>query len=72
MVASVIRQYQEADLYRGAPVGDQYLMAIRRYFRIIEQKTVDQVSHDDHERPGLYWMQPEQAPLLPAGGLESA
>ena len=38
MVASVIRQFEEAELYRGTPAGDLFLLAIRRYYRIIEQK----------------------------------
>ena len=46
MIASVIRQYEEAELYRRVPAEDQFLWAIRRYYRIIEQKTIDQVSQN--------------------------
>ena len=60
MVASVIRQYEEGELYRKVPAGDPFLLAIRRYYRIIEQKTVDQTSHDGFPRPGLYRMSAEQ------------
>ena len=60
MIASVIRQYEEAELYRSVPAGDTFLLAIRRYYRIIEQKTVDQTSHDGYSRPGLHRMPAEQ------------
>ena len=60
MVASVVRQYEEAELYRTVPTGDQFLLAIRRYHRIIEQKTVDQMSHDGYHRPGLHRLPAEQ------------
>ena len=63
MVASVIRQYQEADLYRKSPTGDQFLLALRRYYRIIEQKTFDQMSHDGYSRPGIHFMAAEQGQL---------
>ena len=66
MTASVIRQYEEATLYSGVPAGDAFLLAIRRYYRIIEQKTIDQVSHDGHLRHGLYRMAAEQGALLPS------
>ena len=59
MVASAIRWYEEEELYRRVPAGDNFLLAIRRYYRIIEQKTVDQVSHDGYARPGLYRMPAE-------------
>ena len=55
MVASVVRQYQEAELFRTPPpAGDAYLYAIRRWYGIIEQRTRDLVSHDGFDRPGLY------------------
>ena len=58
MAASVLRQYQEAELYRTPPPpGDQYLLAIRRYYRILEQKTRDDLtSPDGHSRRGFYIM----------------
>ena len=64
MIASVIRQYEEAELYRKTPAGDSFLLAIRRYYRIVEQKTVDQTSHDGYPRPGLYRMPAEQGTLF--------
>ena len=43
MVASVIRIYEENELSRsrGAPVGDAFLSAISRYYRIVREKTTD-------------------------------
>ena len=67
MAASVLRQYEEAELFRRVPTGDQYLLAIRRYYRIIEQKTVDLESHDGFQRPGLYRLSPEQGHFLETG-----
>ena len=64
MIASVIRQYETEELYRSVPTGDTFLLAIRRYYRIIERKTVDQVSHDGYQRPGLYRMSAEQGSFL--------
>ena len=62
MVASVLRQYEEAEIYRRPP-SDPYLLAIRRYYRIIEEKTLDQTSHDGYQRPGIYRMPAEQGNL---------
>ena len=56
MVASVIRIYEGEELYKSNPAGDTFLLAIRRYYRMIEKKTIDQVSHDGYSRPGLYRM----------------
>ena len=55
MVASVIRQYEEGELSERTP-EDQLLSAIKRYFHIIERKTIDQTSHEGHAVPGLYRM----------------
>lgn len=41
MVASVIRQYEERELFNGIPAGDSYSSAIGRYYRIVREKTVD-------------------------------
>ena len=54
MVASVLRQYEEEELFRRPPMNDAFLLALRRYYRIVEQKTIDQTSHDGYQRPGLY------------------
>ena len=58
LTASVIRLFQEAELFRAAPPArDGFLFAIRRWQRIIEQKTRnDLTSHDGHARVGLYRM----------------
>ena len=60
MVASVLRQYQEAELFRHAPPqADHYLYYIRRWYRIIEQKTRDDLrSRDGFARPGFYRLPP--------------
>ena len=59
MMASVIRQYEEAGLYRQAPsVGDTYLLTIRRWYNLIERKTRDDLSTiDGYNRPGFYRLQ---------------
>ena len=59
MVASVIRQHQQAELYKQTPVGDEFLLAIRRYYRIVEQKTINLASPDGGDRPGIYWLSRE-------------
>ena len=64
MIASVIRQYEEAELYKKTPVADPFLLAVRRYYRIIEQKTIDQISHDGYPRPGLHRMSAENGSLI--------
>lgn len=63
MVASVVRLYEENQLFRSTPGTDPFLLAIRRYYRAIEQKTVDQTSHDGHPRPGLYRMPSTESAL---------
>ena len=56
MVASVVRQYEEAELCRQAPgVGDTYLLTIRRWYNLIEKKTRDDLTTiDGQRRPGFY------------------
>ena len=58
LTASVVRLFQEAELFRtGPPATDQFLFAIRRWYRIIEQKTRnDLTSHDGYARAGLHLM----------------
>lgn len=41
MAASVVRQYEERELFRGIPAGDGYSSAISRYYKILREKTVD-------------------------------
>jgi hypothetical protein len=43
MAAGVIRIYQENNLHIRVPPADPFLSAIARYYRILEQKTVDLV-----------------------------
>ena len=56
MAASVLRQFEEAELFRVAPpVGEQYLFHIRRWNRIVEQKTRNDLkNHDGFSRPGFF------------------
>ena len=54
MVASVIRIYESEGLFRQTPIGDQFLLAIRRYHRIVERKTMNQLSHDGYDRLGIH------------------
>lgn len=58
LAASVIRIYHEADLHRTTPPpGDQFLFAIRRWHRIIEQKTLTNLAtHEGYSRPGFFRM----------------
>jgi len=41
MVASVIRLYEENELFRSTPIGDAFLSSISRYYNIIKEKTRD-------------------------------
>ena len=41
MIAGVIRIYQENYLNQGVPSGDPFLSAISRYYKIVQQKTID-------------------------------
>lgn len=54
MAASVIRQYQQEELFKGVPPGDHFLLAIRRYYRMIEQKTVVLTTPEGEERRGIH------------------
>lgn len=57
MIASVIRQYEQAELYRTPPPqGDLYLYAIRRWYGLIERTTRDLVSQEGEHRRGLHRM----------------
>ena len=58
MVASVIRQYEQAELYRtNPPQGDLYLYAIRRWYDVIDRTTRDLKNHEGEHRRGFYRMQ---------------
>jgi len=39
MIASVIRIYEENELFRSVPEGDAFLSSISRYYRIVKEKT---------------------------------
>lgn len=41
MAASVIRLYEERELFRSIPMRDAFSSAIERYYRIIKEKTID-------------------------------
>ncbi len=41
MAASVIRQYEERELFHNIPEGDSFASAIARYYKIVKEKTVD-------------------------------
>ena len=56
LVAGVIRQYQEAELYRDPHTSDPYLRAIARYYRIIESKTMDLTDPQGRPLRGIYLM----------------
>ena len=55
LVAGVIRQYQEADLFRDPNTSD-YLRAVARYYRIIESKTKNFTTHEGYPLQGIYFM----------------
>jgi len=56
MVASVVRLYQENNLFSGSPVGDRFLSAINRYYGIVRGKARDLMTQDGYSRPGIYFM----------------
>ena len=67
LVAGVIRQYEEAELFRNPP-SDAYLSAIARYYGIIAAKTKEMVDptgkfqwHGLHRMPErLHYFDPEE------------
>jgi hypothetical protein len=58
MVAGVVRIYQEENLHQRTPQGDPFLSAIARYYRIIEERTIDLPSIAGGAEPwyGIYFM----------------
>ena len=56
LAAGVIRQYQEADLFRDPNTSDPYLRAVARYYRIIESKTRDLTTPEGYPLRGIYFM----------------
>ena len=56
LVAGVIRQYQEAELFRSPHTSDPYLRAVSRYYRVIENKTKDLATPEGYPLHGIYFM----------------
>jgi len=56
MAASAIRQYHENELFHGGRVTDPYLSAIKRYYQILCEKTVDLETPEGQPRWGFYVM----------------
>ena len=56
MAAGVVRIYEENGLFRGVAAGDFFLSAVRRYYSVVEGKTVDHVSPSGYPRHGFYRM----------------
>lgn len=54
MAAGVIRLYEENQLFRGVPVGDPFLSAVDRYYRICQDKTRDQVTPEGWKCHGFH------------------
>jgi hypothetical protein len=72
MAAGCIRIYEENNLFRGVPQQDAFLSAIRRYYNILEEKTIDQQDSDGYPRRGFFRM-PERAHYsIDEGNLPSA
>jgi hypothetical protein len=60
MAAGAIRLWEESELFRGVPMGDAFLAAIDRYYRICREKTRDQTTPEGWMRYGFHRM-PEAA-----------
>jgi hypothetical protein len=67
MIAGVIRQYEEDELFRNRPTN-AYLMAINRHYKVIEEKTTELSDptnlfmwHGLHRMPErLHYFEPEE------------
>ena len=70
MAAGTIRIFEENKLNQGVPAGDSFLSAIKRYYKILEEKSKDQENIQGYPRPGFYHM-PERDHyiLIPEGGV---
>lgn len=66
VAASVIRIYEENNLYRASWTSDPFLLAIKRYHEIVSSLTKDYESIDGFSRPGLHRLGAE-AHFPPAG-----
>ena len=56
MAAGVVRIYEENGLFRGPVAGDSFLSAVRRYYGVVEGKTVNHMSPSGFPRHGFYRM----------------
>lgn len=57
MCAYVVRSYQENRLFADPPPAeDEYLHAVRRWYRVIEEKTANFTTYDGESRPGFYFL----------------
>ena len=57
MCAYTIRVYQENRLFAESPAaGDEYLYAVRRWYRVIEKRTANLSTRDGESRPGFYFL----------------
>ena len=56
IAAEVVRLYEENGLFRGVAAGDSFLSPVRRYYSVVESKTVDHVSPSGYPRHGFYRM----------------
>lgn len=57
LCAYVVRVYQQNGLFRESPAqGDEYLFAIRRWYRTIAERTRDFVTDSGEPRQGFYFM----------------
>ena len=57
MCAYTIRVYQENRLFAESPAAnDEYLHAVRRWYRVIEGRTADLATLDGESRPGFYFL----------------
>ena len=56
LVAGVIRQYYEAELFANPHTSDPYLRAIARYYRTIESKTRELTTPEGYLLRGIYRM----------------
>ncbi len=73
MAAGAIRIYQEANLHLNVPMGDPFLSAISRYYRILEHKTVNLPSPTANAETwyGIYFMSERMHHVLDAGEEET-
>ena len=57
MCAYIVRSYQENRLFAEPPSAqDEYLHAIRRWYRVIEERTANLATLDGESRPGFYFL----------------